>query len=542
MFNERTRFLSVLFVSLLAFFLILTACDMFGSDDDGNDDNSPPNASVTANTTDPVVGDTVDLDASSSSDPDGDELTFSWTLETPGGSNATLSSPTTARPWYVPDTSGDYRAEVAVGDSKQSDTDNVSMEALEKLPETVTVLFENVAADGDSLVTGTVTWEDSVVAEDVKSADVEVPASRNEGQLCVQEGDLFHAGCISLVPTSDISEMQTISVERKTVELTVIPDPPYGDPAETDVTVYEPFEADSTRFTGESTVELAKREDGLVRQVATDLITDDPDKDNRLDQLTADTSVSAHADVELSAQPSLVPACSDEINSDQDPFVKDTNEPGCYNREGTKYDPEDDNELHSLRQRLTGVNFEDSTLVSGNPDEQSLYIRDSDFPKSVTVANGEVDMTFRNKRLSNISKQSFRIEIESKKCNADEYTYSQLSNKVADHDTDDGWRDNQVRGLTRFGGRCYKVILKKAKPFGNGENIVLHYAPGEDNDLGIHSLSYYYEPDHPDLNDGSSSAKTAGLNQDEFATLENGQCMNVSKTDTVCKNGVPDDF
>ena len=514
----------------------LAACDNGGGIN--GDDNSPPNASVTANTTDPVVGDTVELDASKSDDPDGDELKFSWTLETPEGSNATLSSPTTARPWYVPDTSGDYRAEVAVGDSKLSDTDDVSMEALERLPETVTVPVENVAAGGDTLVTGTVTWDDSVVAEDVRSAEVTIPASRTAGELCTQESDLFAEGCISVTPTSDISEMQTISVERKSVEVTVIPDPPYGDPQDTDVTIYEPFQADSTKLTGEGTVELAKRKDGLVRRVTTDLITDDPDKDGRLDRLIADTSVSANAGVELSAQPLLLPACSDNMNSvPKDPFVKDTNDPGCFNDAGTGHDPQDDNELHSLRQRLTGVNFEDSVYVSGHSDERSVRIDEGDFPKSVTVANGEVNHEFRNKRLSDVSKQGFRIEIESKKCNSGEYTYSQVSNKVADQDTDDGWRDNQVRGLTRFGDRCYRLTLKKAKPYGDSENIVLHYAPNEDKDLGIFLITYYYEPDHPDLQEGSNSAKTAGLT----TTPESGQCRKLPKG-RICTNMAIEDL
>ena len=486
----------------------LAACDSGGGIN--GDDNSPPNASVTANTTDPVVGDSVLLDASGSTDPDGDELTFSWTLETPNGSDASLSAQTTVDPSFMPDTSGDFTAEVAVSDSKKSDTDNVSMEALEKLPEKVTVPVENVAADGDSLVRGTVTWDDSVVAEDVRSADVEVPASREQGQLCAQESDLFNEGCINLTPTSNISEVQTISVQRKTVELTVMPDPPYGDPAETDVTVYEPFQADSTKFAGENTVELTKRKAGLHRQVETDLVTDDPGKDNRLNRLTADTSVSAHADVELSAQPSLVPACSDEINSDQDPFVKDTNEPGCYNDEGLEYNPNDDDELHSLRQRVIGVNFDDSTLVSGHPNQRIVEIVETDFPESVTVANGEVRMRIRNKRIKHLKKQDVRLEIDSKRCDAGDYAYSQVSNKVADPDTADGWQNTRVHGLTRFGGRCYRLVLKKARPYGGVKNIFLHFNPNEDKSSGLHSYFYYYEPDHPKLQDGNG--KAAGLN------------------------------
>jgi len=538
--NERTRFLSVLTALLLTIFLI-AACDSGGGMN--GDDNSPPNASVTANTTDPVVGDTVALDASTSDDPDGDELSFSWTLETPDGSNATLSSSTTARRWYVPDTSGDYRAEVEVGDSKLSDTDNVSMKALEKLPQRVTVPFENVAADGDTLITGTVTWEDSVVAEDVTSAEVAVPASRDQGQLCAQESDLFAEGCVSLTPTSDISEMQTISVQRKTVEVTVIPDLPYGDPAETDVTVYEPFMADSTTFTGEKTVELAKRKDGLVRQVATDLITDDPEKDGRLDRLTADTSVSANADAELTAKPTLVPACSDEIDNEGDGLV-DADEPGCAERDGFGYDPDDDDETHGFFQRTTGRYFNDSTFVSSTEGERTVQIVSAAdaLPQSVTVAVGEIFFGIEIKPLGG----GFAIHIKSGDDNGN-LTVEKTSDVVTP-DSTNSWGATEVFGIDRTffaDGPHYAIYAwdstkADGEPPFDSDKLVIFYE-GLD-DLRNHIIEYYYEPDHPDLQDGSSSAKTAGLGQSDFATLENGECMKVSATDTICMNGVSDDF
>ena len=503
----------------------LAACDNGGGIN--GDDNSPPNASVTANTTDPVVGDTVELDASKSDDPDGDELKFSWTLETPEGSNATLSSPTTARPWYVPDTSGDYRAEVAVGDSKLSDTDDVSMEALEKLPETVTVLFENVAADGDTLVTGTVTWEDSVVAEDVRSAEVTIPASRNAGELCTEESELFNEGCISVTPTSDISEVREISVQRKSVEFTVIPDPPYGDPAETDVTVYEPNHSDSTKFTGEGTVELAKRKAGLHRQVVTDLITDDPDKDGSLDRLISDTTVAANSNVDLTVEPEKLLACSDGIDSDGNGSV-DADDLGCSDDAGTGYDPEDDNETYYLFRRSAAVYFDDSTYVSGHPDERTVEIVESDFPESITVAIGEVRFWIENKRLADTSKQHFRMRVLSGPDHGD-YTASQESEVVADPDTASGFRILRVHGLTRFeGGRWYKLVAKKAEPFGGLENQAIFFA--ENANVRQHFWEYFFEKDHPKLNDGKS--QVLGINA---ATLKNGQCRSTAKGE-ICKN------
>lgn len=419
---------------------------------------------------------------------------------------------------------------------------NISLEMLEELPETVTVPVENVAADGDTLVTGTVTWEDSVVAEDVRSAEVAVPASRNEGQLCVQESDLFAEGCISVTPTSDISEMQEISVQRKSVELTVIPDPPYGNPQDTDVTIYEPFQADSTKFTGERTVELEKRKDGLVRQVATDLITDDPDKDNRLDRLTADTAVTANADAELTAKPTLVPACSDSIDNEGDSLV-DADEPGCTERDGFGYDPEDDNETHGLFSRTTGTYFDDSTFVSSTDGERTAQIRKANnpLPQSVTVAVGEITFFIETKPLGG----GFAIHIKSGDDN-DNLTVEKTSD-VVNPDSTNSWGVTEVFGIDRtfFADGSHYAVYAWDSTKANGEppfdsdKLVIFYE-GLQNARG-HIIEYYYEPDHPDLESGSSSAKTAGLSQSDFATLENGECVDISGG-TACMNGVPDDF
>jgi len=328
------------------------------------------------------------------------------------------------------------------------------------------------------------------------------------------------------------------------VELTVIPDPPYGDPAETDVTVYEPFRADSTKLAGESTVELAKRKDGLIRQVATDLITDDPDKNGRLDRLTADTTVTANSDIELSAQPTLLPACSDGINSDQDPFVKDTNEPGCVQRDGFGYDPDDDNEIHAFSQRTTGRYFNDSTFVSSTEGERTAQIRKANnpFPQSITVAVGEIFFGIEIKPLGG----GFAIHIKSGDDN-DNLTVEKTSDVVTP-DSTNSWGATEVFGINRtfFADGPHYAIYAWDSTKVNGEppfdsdKLVMFYE--EIQNARGHIIEYYYELDHPDLQDGSSSAKTAGLSQNDFATLDNGECMKVSETDTICMNGVPDDF
>jgi len=374
---------------------------------------------------------------------------------------------------------------------------DASLEMLKELPETVTVPVENVATDGDSLITGTVTWKDSVVAEDIESADVEIPASRNAGELCAQESDLFNTGCETITPTSDFSEVQKIPADRKTVELTVIPDPPYGNPAETDVTVYEPFRADSMKFTGENTVELPKRKDGLTRQVVTDLITDDPDKDGSLDRLTADTSATANAGVELSATPSLVPACSDGINSDQDPSVKDKNDPGCAQDDGFGYDPEDDNETHVFYQRTTGITdsgFDnDSTFVSSMEGERTAQIADATnpLPQSVTVAVGEIFFAIETKPLGG----AFAIHIKSGDDN-DNLTIAKTSD-VANPGSTDSWGVTKVYGIDRtffadgphYGVYAWDSTKANGEPPFESDNLVIFFEELEDG--RAHLIEYF---------------------------------------------------
>jgi hypothetical protein len=63
------------------------------------------------------VQQTVTLDGRASSDTDGDPLTFQWSfVTTPTGSRATLSSPQTSQPTFVPDLPGTYMVQLLVND------------------------------------------------------------------------------------------------------------------------------------------------------------------------------------------------------------------------------------------------------------------------------------------------------------------------------------------------------------------------------------------------------------------------------------------
>jgi hypothetical protein len=79
--------------------------------------NTPPMADAGPDqTSDVFVGDGVILDGSASSDPDGDALTYSWSLMVPAGSTAALSDETAVDPSFVADEPGTYTAWLTVND------------------------------------------------------------------------------------------------------------------------------------------------------------------------------------------------------------------------------------------------------------------------------------------------------------------------------------------------------------------------------------------------------------------------------------------
>ena len=78
--------------------------------------NSRPVANAGANQT-VLVGETIILDGSGSTDVDGNLLTYSWSLTSkPNGSTATLQNPTSVNPSFVADKSGDYVIQLIVKD------------------------------------------------------------------------------------------------------------------------------------------------------------------------------------------------------------------------------------------------------------------------------------------------------------------------------------------------------------------------------------------------------------------------------------------
>ena len=75
------------------------------------------------------TGATVTLDASASSDPEKEILTYAWTLQAPSGSAAALSDASSVTPSFTADLEGVYTANLTVSDGVNSASDTVTVTA-----------------------------------------------------------------------------------------------------------------------------------------------------------------------------------------------------------------------------------------------------------------------------------------------------------------------------------------------------------------------------------------------------------------------------
>lgn len=113
--------------------------------------NLPPEAVVSGHQLG-VIGERIELDASASVDADSERLKYLWTLETPPGSGARLSDPSSPRPFFVVDLVGDYTASVVVSDGRaDSEPATVRVSTHNRLPFVRAALTERTFDVGQSV-------------------------------------------------------------------------------------------------------------------------------------------------------------------------------------------------------------------------------------------------------------------------------------------------------------------------------------------------------------------------------------------------------
>lgn len=114
----------------LSFLFLINAC----KEDEEEIPGSPPVANAGPDL-DGTVGSSVTLDGSDSSDPDGDNLSYVWSITTsPDGSSASVSNATSAITSFVPDVAGTYTVQLSVNDGNY---DSVTDEAIVTVEESV---------------------------------------------------------------------------------------------------------------------------------------------------------------------------------------------------------------------------------------------------------------------------------------------------------------------------------------------------------------------------------------------------------------------
>jgi len=134
----------------------------------GGEPPAPANRTPVASAGAPLAataGVAVTLDASASADPDGDPLSYAWTIASaPAGSTAALSGATTARPTLTPDQPGTYTVALTVSDGQaRSAVATVTVTAAAPVPPRIVAdkpepLAEAVKLSLEGTVRGSVTW------------------------------------------------------------------------------------------------------------------------------------------------------------------------------------------------------------------------------------------------------------------------------------------------------------------------------------------------------------------------------------------------
>lgn len=195
-----------------------------------------------------VTGAKVQLDGTTSSDANGDALTYRWYLTAPIGSTASLSGTTVGNPTFIADVAGVYSVDLIVNDGK---VDSASVTVTITATATAAVIpFANAGSATRSVITGAVVKLDGSRSDDVDGD----PLSAYIWAITSKPGEssaaLSNTAAIQPAFTADVAGAYVISL--------IVSDGSYNSlPATVTITAKDPYiELSRVDFYGDNILPL----------------------------------------------------------------------------------------------------------------------------------------------------------------------------------------------------------------------------------------------------------------------------------------------
>ncbi|HTQ03576.1 MAG TPA: PKD domain-containing protein, partial [Polyangiaceae bacterium] len=183
-------------------------------------ENRPPTADAGPDATG-TVGDTIALDGSGSSDPDNDDLTYTWKFEKrPSGSKAALSGADGDKPTFVADVAGAYSVTLTVNDGDlDSDPDSVAI-SVEAAPPGPPGPPAGPTIDGFSPATGAAGTVVTVTGSGFTSGDtpVQVFVQTASGEVQATLVSVTDTGLTFVLPPGTTSGTFTVVIGDQRVD------------------------------------------------------------------------------------------------------------------------------------------------------------------------------------------------------------------------------------------------------------------------------------------------------------------------------------